>query len=126
MKNMPVVETCVPESGEYTSPMVAPRWLSMKFPTFSAIQNGTAAKKPRRKPMSASLKARSANIQTFGSPGGMPSLMNGIARQEKPKTAALLATPGIIDSVRAGQMAKAPPILAIARTAARIHLWNSM
>ena len=40
-------------------------------------------------------------------------------------TAALRAMPGIIDSVSAGQMANAPPNLAIASTAARIHLWNS-
>ena len=123
---MPVVETCVPESGEYTSPIVAPRWLSMKFPMFSAIQNGIAAKNPMRKPMNASLNARNANIQTFGSPGGMPFLMNGTARNAKPSTATLLAMPGIIDSVSAGQMANAPPNLAIASTAARIHLWNSM
>ena len=125
VKKMPVVETCVPESGEYTSPIVAPRWLSMKLPTFSATQNGIDAKKPMRNPMIASLKARSPNIQTFGSPGGIPPLMNGIARHENPSTAALLATPGIIDSVSAGQTANAPPILAIASTAARIHLWNS-
>ena len=98
----------------------------MKFPTFSAIQNGIAAKKPMRKPMNASLNARSANIQTFGSPGGMPFLMNGTARYAKPSTAALRAMPGIIDSVSAGQTANAPPNRAIASTAARIHLWNSM
>ncbi len=97
----------------------------MKLPTFSATQNGIAAKNPMRNPMMASLNARSANIHTFGSPGGIPACMYGIARHENPSTAALRATPGIIESVSAGQMANAPPILAIARTAASIHLWNS-
>ena len=122
---MPVVETCAPESGEYTSPIVAPRWLSMKLPTFSAIQKGIAPKNPRRKPIRASLKATSANIQTFGSPGGIPSFTNGTASTAKASMAARRAMPGIIDSVNAGQMANAPPILAMARTAASIHLWNS-
>ncbi len=52
----------------------------------------------------------------------MAVLMKGMIRQEKAKTAARRATPGIIDSVSAGQTANAPPILAIASTAARIHL----
>ena len=75
--------------------------------------------------MNASLTASSANMPTFGSPGGMPALMNGITRQENPSTAALLATPGIMLSASAGQTANAPPILAIPRTAARIQRWNS-
>ena len=97
----------------------------MKLPTFSATQNGTAAKKPMRKPTSASLNAAKANIHQIGSPGGIPAWTNGIAMHEKPSTAARRATPGIIVSVSTGQIANAPPIRAIARTAARIHLWNS-
>jgi len=98
----------------------------MKLPTFSATQNGIAAKKPIRKPISASRNAANANIQTFGSPSGIPAWMYGIARQEKPSTAARRATPGIIESVSAGQTANAPPMRAIARAAARIQRWNSM
>ena len=44
----------------------------------------------------------------------------------KPSVTTRRAAPGIMDSVSAGQIANAPPTLAIARTAARIHLWNSM
>jgi hypothetical protein len=55
----------------------------------------------------------------------MPSFTSGIAMHEKPRIAALLAIPGIIESVSAGQMENAPPILAIARTAASIQRWNS-
>ena len=39
----------------------------------AAIQNGTAAKKPIRNPINASLSATSENIQRFGSPGGIVS-----------------------------------------------------
>jgi len=97
----------------------------MKLPTFSATQNGIAAKKPMRKPISASFSAATPNISTLGSPGGIPAWMYGIAKAAKPSVAARRATPGIIVSVRAGQTANAPPIRAIASTAARIHLWNS-
>ncbi len=70
---MPKVETCVPLSGEYTSPIVAPRWLSMKLPTLSDIQNGTAEKKPMTKPINASFIAIIENIHKLGSPGGIVS-----------------------------------------------------
>ena len=125
VKNMPKVETCVPLSGEYTSPIVAPRWLSMKLPTFSAIQKGTAAKNPIRKPMNVSFKATSENIQRFGSPGGMVSCMTGITRNENASTAARRAMPGIMESASAGHTAKAPPMRAMAMTAASIQRWNS-
>ena len=75
--------------------------------------------------MSASLKATRANIHQSGSPGGIPAWMKGMTTKAKASVAARRATPGIIASVSAGQMAKAPPIRAIARTAASIQRWNS-
>ncbi len=98
----------------------------MKLPMFSATQKGIDAKNPSRKPMMASLKARIENIQRFGSPGGISFFTKGTTRHAKPNTATLLATPGIIESASTGQMANAPPILAMARTAARIQRWNSI
>ena len=97
----------------------------MKLPTFSAIQKGMAAKKPMRKPMRASRKAARANSQRLGSPGGMVAWMAGRTRTAKAKVAARRATPGIMESVRAGQMAKAAPMRAMARTAARIQAWKA-
>ena len=97
----------------------------MKFPTFSAIQNGTAAKNPIRNPTNASLSATSENIQRSGSPGGIVSWITGMTRNAKARTAARRATPGIIESESAGQIANAPPMRAIAMTAARIQRWNS-
>ena len=81
--------------------------------------------KPIRKPIIASLAAITANTHQIGSPAGMASCMKGTARTAKPNVAARRATPGIMLSVSAGQMANAPPILAIARTAASIQRWNS-
>ena len=105
--------------------MVAPRWLSMKLPTFSATQKGIAPKKPMRKPIRASRKAASAKSQRSGSPGGMVAWMAGRASTAKAKVAARRATPGIMVSARAGQMAKAAPMRAIARTAERIQRWKA-
>ena len=97
----------------------------MKLPTFSAIQKGTAEKNPIMKPMNASFSAISENIQRLGSPGGIVSWITGITRNEKASTAARRAMPGIMESARAGQIAKAPPMRAIAMTAASIQRWNS-
>ena len=97
----------------------------MKLPTFSATQNGIAAKNPMSAPRSASLAATIPNIHQIGSPGGMFAWTQGMAIHASPIVAARRATPGIIDSVSAGQIANAPPNLAMTRTAARIQRWNS-
>lgn len=55
----------------------------------------------------------------------MSALTYGMTMNANASTAARRATPGIIVSVSAGQMANAPPIRAIASTAASTHRWNS-
>ena len=122
---MPVVDSCDPDSGEYTSPIVAPRWLSIRLPTFSAIQNGIPAKKPINMPMTTSLAPTTAIIHTFGSPGGIVASTCGTTSTENPRIAARRAVPMIIASPRAGHIMNAAPIRTAASANTRIRRWNS-
>ena len=124
-KKRPVVDSCDPESGEYTSPIVAPRWLSMKFPTFSATQNGTAEKNPIRNPTTTSFTPTTASIPQPGSPGGIVASTCGTASTANARIATRRAVPMIIASPNAGQTMNAAPMRTAARASAMIRRWYS-
>ncbi len=97
----------------------------MKLPTFSATQNGTAEKKPMRKPISTSFTPITASMPQPGSPGGIVASTCGTTSAENARIATRRAVPMIIDSPNAGQIMNAAPMRIAASANTMIRRWNS-